>query len=307
MPKTRACGKLLCGYTNMVKQGIKNYLSSLKYFFTPLGTMFLGMMIGFSVFIPAVSSAVSALIKGVQQLAANVNLDFNTLLGIVWSDVTALDWNDPLGAIGTILSNSWLHGVFTDALQSVLGTDFETFSNEVVTLISDFIGAITVAAVAFFVCWIIGFIAGFFVVRFQIRKDIAKRTLWKIMLAGALNSVLTTAYVMAALILFSMWGWSAIISLILLILFTAMFALFEAWLIHGRRKVTLKSIVNAKNAGLYALTSVIIFAISIVITVIACCINGLMGLFVGLAIVEIAIIVTDLNAESYVKSQVSAQ
>ncbi len=33
----------------MIKQGIKNYFKSLKYFFTPLGTMFLGMMLGFSI------------------------------------------------------------------------------------------------------------------------------------------------------------------------------------------------------------------------------------------------------------------
>ncbi len=286
----------------MVKQGIKNYFIGLKFFFTPLGTMFLGMMIGVSILIPGIAGGISQLTDGIKELAVNVNLDFNALLGEVWTAVRALDWDDPAGAIQTMLSAAWINEQVTQALHTLLGTDFDSFSAEVVALVSRFTETVVVCFVMFIVFWVLGFIAGFFIVKFQIRKNIAKRSLWKLILASVLDSVLTAVFVVAAAFLFSLWQWSILISAVLLILLVGCIALLEAYLLYGRGKMELKSIVNLKNAGLYALTDAIIFLISIALTLLACVINPLMGLFVGLTLIEIAAIVIHMNAESYVKS-----
>lgn len=286
----------------MIKQGVKNFFCSLKYFFTPLGTMFLGMMIGFSVLFPGIFGAIAALVEGIKELAANVNLNFEVLGGDIWSSVMALDWHDPLNAAKTLLSAEWLHDTLTEVLQSILGTDFETFKESIAELVASFSNTIVFDLAVFFTFWVLGFIAGFFIVKFQIRKDIAKRSLWKLLLATALNSLLTSLYIAVMLVLSALWRWAAIIAVVLLILLLNGIALLEAWLIHGRGKVKIKDVVNFKSAGAYALANLIILLISIVITVLACAINMLMGLFVGLTILEIAIIVADLNAESYVKS-----
>lgn len=90
-----------------------------------------------------------------------------------------------------------------------------------------------------------------------------------------------------------------------MLLLVGVFALFEAYLIHGFKKIKLKKIVNAKNAGLYMLTNLLIFIISICMTVVAVAINVFTGLFVGLALVVIAFIVIELNAEAYVKAKAS--
>lgn len=285
----------------MIKQGIKNYLSSLKYFFTPLGTMFLGMMIGFSILLPGIAGAITELFDGIKELALNVNLDFGTLIDNLWTAVRAIDWDNPVEAIQTLLSAEWINEILTQELQAILGTDFETFNVQITELVSNFTEAVSANLIVFFVFWALGFISGFFLVKFQVRKNIAKRSLWKLILATFINSILTTVFVIAAAVLFAIWGWSVFISTVLLILLLAIIALLEAYIIHGRGKIPLKKIVNLKNAGLYALTNIIILGISACLTVIACLINSLMGLFVGLALTEIAVIVVNLNAEAYVK------
>lgn len=285
----------------MVRQGLKNYFSSLRYFFTPLGTMFLGMMIGFSILIPGVLGAVGVLASGVKELAARLDLDVNALLREVWGHVTALDWSSPLSALRALLSAEWLRATATAALETILGTDFQTFELEIAALVTTFISSVKANFAVLFLWLAIGFIAGFFIVRFQIRKDLAKRSLWKLLLATVLNSLFTSVFVVAAGALLLLTGWSLPLSFVLLLLLVGLISLIEAYLIHGRGKVPAREIVTPKNAGLAILTNFLVFFISLLFTLLACLINRLMGVFVGLALLEIAVTVTDLNAEAYVK------
>ena len=140
----------------MIKQGLKNYFVSLKYIFTPLGTMFLGMMLGFSVLLPGVIAAVHTLVVGVKELAGHVNLDFGLMFDYIWEAVQSLDWNDPLTAFETMISSQWLNDVMTRILQTILGTDFETFQTYIVELVTGFIGQVAACVLVFFVFWILG-------------------------------------------------------------------------------------------------------------------------------------------------------
>ena len=80
----------------MIKKCLTNYFKSLKYFFTPLGTMFLGIMIRVSILVPGVSSAATGLIDEIGELSQNINLDLSLLVNNVWQSVQALDWNKPV-------------------------------------------------------------------------------------------------------------------------------------------------------------------------------------------------------------------
>lgn len=288
----------------MIKQGLKNFLKNLSCVFTPLGTMFLGMMIGFSVLIPGVLSAGASLVGGMKELSDNVNLDFYTLLQDVWAAVRALDWDAPLQAIKTLLSSAWWHDTLTQVLNSILGTDYESFAEQVAELVGSFISNVVHYVRVFFVCWGLGFVAGFFLVKLRIRRTAEKGTIWKILLATVLHAVLMTALVILSLVLLLKWGWSIAVSTPLIIVLVSAYCLTEAYFIYGRKKVPFKRIVNAKNTGVYALTCLMIFLIAACFVVIGCLINLLMGLFIGLAILEIAIIVINRNADLYVQSVV---
>lgn len=288
----------------MIKQGIKNYFVSLKYFFTPLGTMFLGMMIGLSFLIPGIFNAISSLVDGIGALGKNLNLDFKDVWNTLWANITSLDWNNPNSALNTVFSTEWIHQILTDALETLLGTDFDTFKTQIENLVNDFANHIGIAIIVFFIWWIIGFIAGYILIRFLIRRNIARRGLWKYILSIICNAILSTVLVVTSVILFAIWHQSIFISFILILLLIGFFNLLEAFLIHGRKKVSFKRVVNLKNIGSYLLTNFLIFIISLFISLLAFLINAFMGLFVALSLFEIAFLVISMNAESFVKSLV---
>ncbi len=289
----------------MLKNSIRNYFQSLKHFFTPLGTMFLGMMIGISILIPGIIAAATELASGIEELAEHVNLDFELLWQNLWNSVTALDWNDPLGAFQTLLSPEWIHDVLTQELSAILGTDFETFTARIAELVGMFTASVFAYIFVFFLFWVLGFIAGFILIRFLIRRSIARRSIWKFVLSTVISSVLSALLVGLCLWVYTLWQSSIYISFILILLLVGVFAFLQAYLLYGIKKVRFADVVNLKNIGLYFLSNVIIFFVSVLFTLIAVAINSLMGLFVGLSIIEIAIIVVSLNAESYVQSLAS--
>ena len=75
----------------------------------------------------------------------------------------------------------------------------------------------------------------------------------------------------------------------------------QAYLVHGRKIVNIKEIVNIKNVLKLLLTNLLILLISASIIGILILITNLyVGIFVGLALTQIAFVVIGLNAESYV-------
>lgn len=288
----------------MVAHGLKNFFKSLKHFFIPLGTMFLGMMIGLSILLPGITASISSLIDGVNQLSAKINLDFDALLECVLDEIAALDWNNFSESLHTMISGSWIYEVLMQMLSTILGEDFASLQTEVGALMFNFAGNVISYTATFFAFWVIGFFAGAFLIKILIRRSIVKRSLWKVLLTYFVNSILTTAAVVISVFIFSIWSYGVYISTVITLLLYGMISLFQAYLLFGYRKIKLKNIVNAKNIGLYMLTNTLIFLIAIVFSVLVFLLNALTGFFVGLALIVIAFIVIELNAESYVQNEV---
>lgn len=267
--------------------------------------MFLGMMLGFSVLLPGVIAAVHTLIGGVKELAGHVNLDFGLMFDYIWEAVQSLDWNDPITAFETIISSQWLNNVMTQILQTILGTDFETFQAYIIEIVIVFTGQVAACIFVFFLFWILGFIAGFFIIKFQIRRMVARRSLWKFILAYFINALMTTALVVVCALLFEKWRPSIYLIVIASFILVGTTEMLQAYLLYGYKNIKLAEVVNPRTVGLYMLTNALIFLISIAFTLITLLINAVLGVFVGLAFVVVAFIVIGLNAESYVQSRVA--
>ena len=52
----------------MLKSGLKNYFINLKYYFTPIGTFAVGIIIGLSILLPGALAAVSQFAEEVTRL-----------------------------------------------------------------------------------------------------------------------------------------------------------------------------------------------------------------------------------------------
>lgn len=285
----------------MIKQGIKNYFVSLKYVFTPLGVFALGVILGLSIFIPATIAAVSKLFDDVVEIVGAVDADLNGMWTYIVAAVRALDWSDPLAAVKIMFTEKWMTSVLNGALDSLLGGK-TAFEAQITAAVEKCLSAVLSGAVVFAVFAVLGLVCGFWFTKWLIRRDIAKRNLWKWALMTLADAALSAALVVIAVWLASLWRASAFISAITSIILVSVFALMEAYLAHGRKKVPFKQAVNFKNVFKLLITDSIVFLLSFAIALIAALINITAGIFIGVSFIAIAIIVTGLNAEAYVKA-----
>ena len=147
-----------------------------------------------------------------------------------------------------------------------------------------------------------GMLAGYFLTRWLIRRNMARRTLSAFLLQALVDSVLAVLLTGICAWLATLWRPSILLSTLFSVIFFGAVSLLEAYLIHGRKKVTIKSIVNFKNIFKLFATNLIIFLLSaVLVAAVVFLVNVIVGVFVGIAILEIAFIVIALNAEAYVK------
>ncbi len=286
----------------MIKKGLQNFFHSLRYVFTPLGTMLLGLAVGLSVLVPGLLAALGTLIEGLRALSANADLNVDVLAGALRSSLGSLDWTRGGGALRTVLSQEWLDSLINQTLRDILGMDFAAFQHEAAALIDAFAAEAVRKAVVFLVCWVLGFVAGFFVLRFQLRRDLARSGVLKTLAAALVNAVFLLLFLAALGAVHILLGWSVLLSTVLLFLLLSALSLLEAYLLHGRGAVELRRVVNWRTVWLFALTNLLIFLLFLALSLAALALDPLAGLFFALALLEVTVNVMDLNAESFLLS-----
>lgn len=288
----------------MLGQGLKNFFISLKHFFTPLGTLCLGMIFGLSVLIPVTVSAVHELSDALTAIAEDVSFDPDQFADTLLNALLALDWSDPLKALGVVFDEDWLTKTFEDCAGVFFG-DAPALLESASAMIGECIAKIARAVVVFFFFTVLGLIGGYFLLKAVIRHNIAKRALWKYFLVSFLDALLTTVLISFCGYLFTLWKPSVLITTFVSLLLFGFISLVEAYVVHGNGKIPVKKVINGKNILLLPLTNLLIFAISSALTSIAVAItNQFVGLFVGLSLLEIAFLVGSMNAEAYVKTAI---
>ncbi|MGN1042817.1 MAG: hypothetical protein ACI4SK_04980, partial [Christensenellales bacterium] len=271
-----------------------------------LGAMFVGVLAGISLLLSGLNEMITAFIGDVNVLTGGeVTADD---LGIsLWNTVSALDWSDPLIAAGKMVGKGWLGEALAKGVNLVTGVEYVDFAEEIELAAQKSAVTIKGEAIGFLAFCISGFIAGFVLTRYLIRKNVARRSLWKSVLFTIMNAVLTSAVAAISVFLSSKWLPGSFISVIATMFLADFIALFEAYVLFGRKKVAVRRIVNAKNLGGYIFVNAMIFAISCVLILATSLINPLVGVFVGLTVVTIAFSVIGVNAESYVVEVVKSE
>lgn len=286
----------------MFRNGIKNYFINLKHFFTPVGTLAVGTLLGISIFIPVSVAALSSMLKNIAAVLSETNIDFNVLKDYIVNSITSLDWQDPIASLKTMFSRDWLTGIINDCLELV-SAELQPYADRITAEVAGAVG-IVIAMFALFVFFsVAGLIAGFFLTRFLVRRTMAKRTFAKFVFAAVTDSLITAALFIFSAWLFTVWKPSIFISSLVALLIFGITSLLSAYLVHGRKCVEFKKVLNIKNILKLHLVNFLVFYISFVFLFIAIALtNAFAGIFIGFSFVEIAFIVISLNAESYVIS-----
>lgn len=284
----------------MIGQGLKNYIKNLKFVFNPLGTIALGFVFGLSILIPVIMSSANTLVESVKSIFSNANIDLTALKESVVSAFQSLNWSEPLEAIKLMLSRDWL----MQTLQMSLSTFVESMDVYTVPLtaaIDTFCISVFAAFVGLITFVILGVIGGYFLVKCFVRRNTVKRTFKKYILANIVDTLLSFLIIFVCAWLYTLWKYSIFISVFFAFIIFGAIALFEAYIIHGRKKVNRADIVNVKNIVKLFVVDMLILAITALLVMLLILITNLyVGIFVGIALVQIAFVVIGINAESYV-------
>lgn len=287
----------------MIKAGITNFFHSLKYIFTLLGTLFLGLILGLSVALPAIFRAISELMQNINGLSSAVEIRFSDCINYFYEVGKSLNWSNPAETIRIILNGEWIGSTLKEWLHIVLGENYTEYHTSLVVFTDTFQNDIGIALVFMLVFTLLGIAGGYFLTKYLIRRKIARRALWKYFLVSAIDSILSATLVAACTWFLSVWKPSILISTVLSLLLFGGISFFEAYVVHGWKKIALRDILTIKNIGCLLATDFIIFAVSAaIITAFILILNAVVGFFIGFALMEIAFMVIGMNAEAYVKS-----
>ena len=288
----------------MIKQSIVNFFKNLKYFFTPLGTLFLGLIFGVSFLYSGFKVQVKQATTEIQMITQETNISINDLKDCVIESFADVPWEDPIEAIKLITSSEWLNGTLKENISNTID-NYQLYASDIENAVVNAVSGYIKYIVIFVICAIFGFISGFFLTKFLIRRNIAKRNFWKFVLVTMLDSVLTIGVATLSMWLTLLWKPSIIFTSLVGIIIYGFISLFEAYIIHGYKKIPLKQVVNIKNSFLLFISNILIYIISFTISSFVIAItNAFVGIFIALPLVIVGIIVISLNAEAYIKKQV---
>ena len=291
---------------NMFARCLKQYAKGLHYYFTPLGTLAIALVLGLTMFLPSATSAISNIFVHISETSGKP-FNLNELIDLLLESINELDWHgNPMGAAATLLNGSYIKVLLSKAAETLFGESSVT--PEVGAMINDTVGALTGQIVGITLFLEIGLIAGYMIVKTFIRRDIAKRSIWKTILVTAIDALINALVVTGIIFLMGLWNVSAFISIPLALVVTAVIALFEAYLAHGYKKVPLKTIIHPKSIATLYLTDLIFLLIGVaIIAILFLATNFVAGLFIGIPFLEITFILIELNAEAYICREVEKE
>lgn len=286
----------------IIKNGLKNFFLNLKYFFIPLGTLFLGIIVGFSIVLPLFNNTLETFVGNISSLS--LVIDGEAFADSLWGSLTRLDWSNSFDALSTLFSREYLETTITNSLKALL-TNYDQCVVQINGFITAVIDEIIVYLGVIITCLGLGFVGGFFLMKILVRKEIADRKLYKLIVVTIVDTILSGGLMSLCVYLFSLWKFSTLVSTLLSYIIYALIALYEAYIVHGRNQIDVKKIVNFKNSSHLILSDITIIIVAWIFSSLSTIIfNELAGVVIGVTFMEVAFVVIGMNAESYVKELV---
>ena len=286
----------------MIKLGLKNYFKSYRLFFIPIGALSLGIVIGLSVMIPMLWSAVRDFVMGVAEAVGNVSFHWDEVKDTMFSSIEGLSWTDPQALADEVVNAGYWEELLRECASVALG-DISKVEAEMEALAKTAMTTIAGGAMLFVFFTAVGAYVGYFVTRSMIRTGVAKRSFLKSIVAGVVSTVINLTIIAAGAVLIAKSKQYASLSVLLTVLVYGAAAFLEAYFVQGFNKVPFKKVMQIKNIFLLAILNVIEIVIMIVVIALLYALtNPAIAVYAGFSILIITISCMQLNAEAYVKS-----
>lgn len=290
----------------MITLGLKNYFKSFRFFFVPLGALSLGIVAGLSIMVPMTVGAVKEFIAGVAKMMGQMSFDWDAVKRTLLFSLQELNWGHPQDAFGQLFSQEYLKELLRKAAEAALG-DTSAVAAQFETLVGETVGKVATSFVIGVFLAVLGGFVGYFFTRSLIRHDVAKRSVLKALMNSIVKTVFNVTVIALGVWLISKTKKYAVLAFLLTVMLYGAVSFFEAYLVHGFKKIPLKRVMSVKNLFELPILTLIEFVIAaIVYTGISLLTNELVSMYVSFAIFVITIICVQLNAEAYVKSLVAS-
>lgn len=290
----------------MIRICLFNFIRSLKYFFIPLISIVVGIGLGVLCLYIGALVQMSSLQVDLGELTTNISSTSEGLFNSLTEAVGNLPWKKPLEVYDLIVNQGWLNETIENIVLE-FNTGLDSLKGDVNASIEDAIKGFQVFVVLFFVFSILGIAVGYFITSSKIRKKLAQRSIFKLILVTIADFLLSSTIVVLVSWLISLWGPSVFISSILSLILLAFISLIEAYIAQKHHSMRMGEIVNLKSIISLIITYVIVILIAVGITVLLVLILMpitkycfLIALLIGIPLLLITMIYINLAAEAYV-------
>ena len=290
----------------IILHAVKNFFKNLKYYFTPLGALFLGVIIALAAIVPVLLASLNSFAASVREIVAGAGIDVEVFAELFLDRFSELP-SDVSDAVNYILTTDWLAETLNE-LMNTLSSEAGAYVSGLELAAAELIGsAVGCLAVLFSFC-VLGLLAGFWITKKLIRKEIARRSLWKYILVTAADSILLALITYISARIFRVWTPGGFIAVAISALVFGFVNLLEAYLVQACGKVRFRKAVSIKNICFLFIGFLAVFSIAALFSALAVSLFGnVVGVAVAFPVIEIAIIVNGLNAESYMKKLAETQ
>jgi len=245
----------------MIKNSLKLYFKSYKYFFIPIVTILICGGIGFLIFYFGAKSQLTDLNKEMGETINNFSMNINDFIDKFIDTVKEVGWN-----FGKWFKDNLLEKLIKDFIEEYNNIEAqykETLNDNVHNVVNGIGGyfAVFMASIG------VGIFLGSFLTGFFIKKNSIKKSIFRTILVLILDSVFQVTLIAGATYLFTLWEMSFMISIALIAILYAFISLVEAWFAQRDDKLKFRKVVNIKSIFIILLCDLLVVFLTVGICV----------------------------------------
>lgn len=245
----------------MIKNSLKIYFTSFKYFWIPLVFILGGLGIGSLIVYFGARNQIDDLLNRVKDLANGASIQVNDLINYLITESRALPWNSFTDLIRVLFKENWLLGTIENFFSTAV-EDYATYKDAIKDEILSSYNSMLTYYVIFFSFLGVGLLGGYFLTGSLIRKKWAPKSILRALLVAAIDFILSAGIVALIGYLTSLWTPAVYISSIISAVLFAFLMVIKAYFAQRDNSIKFKDVMNIKLISLVLLMIFLLFLIS---------------------------------------------
>ncbi len=282
----------------IIKNSIKNYIKSLKYFLPALSIILILLFIGLSQALKQTYNDLNKLLSMLDN--SNNQISFNNFREAIFDEFKGLDFSNFWTLIKEIFSPQFLNNIITKVVILLIGE--ENYSSEIQAETTSLVTTLSNGLILCVLLFLIGIIISYFYISINIKKDLNIKLPFKtIIVITIINFIINATLVALITYLLGILPIGAVLAFIITIFLNQAIFLFDAYISRDNKSIKFREIFNIKNIIYLVIGTLIISLISTILVYISVLLtNQTFAFIVTIPLYIILINVIKLNAYNYV-------